>query len=97
MSTALKFRPDLVLARSSRNSGSSGCCEAISAQSTPISPMAAITQLRSATAASDFAAEAAACDVGDDKGVERLLRELFAADADSEVDGALEGGSGDVV
>ena len=59
--------------------------------------MAAITQLRSATAASDFAAEAAACDVGDDKGVERLLRELFAADADSEVDGALEGGSGDVV
>ena len=62
-----------------------------------MSPMAEMTQFKSAVAVSSFAAEAAACDEVVGEGVGRLLEGLLAADADPEVEGALEGTSEDVV
>ena len=59
--------------------------------------MAEMTQFKSAVAVSSFAAEAAACDEVVGEGVGRLLEGLLAADADPEVEGALEGTSEDVV
>ena len=83
MSMALKFKPDLAFALSSRNSGSSGCWAAISDQSTPISPMAAMTQLRSAVR-----------DAVVDEGVGCSLEAVAAAE-DPRVVGVLEGISED--
>ena len=61
ISTDLKLRPDLTLALSCLNSGSRGCWDAISSQFIPMSPIDAMTQLRSEVAASSLAAEAAWC------------------------------------
>ena len=52
MQVDMKFSPDLELSRSNLNSGSSGCCCAISFQSNPISAMELTTMLRSDAAAS---------------------------------------------
>ena len=89
MSMALKLSPDLALARSSRNSGSSGCCAAISDQLMPMSPMAAMTQFRSAVAASRFEAEVVACGGAGVGGIGTASEAVVAAAADAE--GALEG------
>lgn len=55
----LRFRPERASFLSLLNSGSNGWREATSSQSIPRSPMELTTQLRSAVAASAFAADAA--------------------------------------
>ena len=69
ISMDLKFSPLRALFLSCRNSGSNAWWEAISSQFTPMSPTEAMTQSRSAVAASSLAADAFACEA---EAVERV-------------------------